>query len=111
MEVTGPVGSTEVGVVGAPTGVPEATVLSLPEGASMMIGEEGEQYVTIVQDGQTYAIPLTEYQTMQPGGLAQENLSPTPKPGQISPSMDLRDVSAPSDQIGSPVQFAGGKNS
>ena len=42
MEVTGPVGSTEVGVVGAPTGVPEATVLSLPEGASMMIGEEGE---------------------------------------------------------------------
>ena len=68
MEVTGPVGSTEVGVVGAPTGVPEATVLSLPEGASMMIGEEGEQYVTIVQDGQTYAIPLTEYQTMQPGG-------------------------------------------
>ena len=108
MEVTGPVGSTEVGVVGAPTGVPEATVLSLPEGASMMIGEEGEQYVTIVQDGQTYAIPLTEYQTMQPGGLAQENLSPTV---QISPSMDVRDVSTPSDKIGSPVQFAGGKNS
>ena len=27
-----------------------------------------EEYVTIVQDGQTYAIPLTEYQTMQPGG-------------------------------------------
>ena len=45
-----------------------ATVLSLPEGASMMIGEGGEQYVTIVQDGQTYAIPMTEYQSMQPGG-------------------------------------------
>ena len=44
------------------------TVLSLPEGASMMIGEDGEQYVTIVQDGQTYAIPLSEYQNMQPGG-------------------------------------------
>ena len=58
-------GSTEVAVVGADPG---ATVLSLPEGASMMIGEDGEQYVTIVQDGQTYAIPLTEYQTMQPGG-------------------------------------------
>ena len=60
-------GSTEVAVVGAdPVG--GTTVLSLPEGASMMIGEDGEQYVTIAQDGQTYAIPLTEYQTMQPGG-------------------------------------------
>ena len=60
-------GSTEVSVVGAdPVG--GTTVLSLPEGASMMIGEDGEQYVTIAQDGQTYAIPLTEYQTMQPGG-------------------------------------------
>ena len=60
-------GSTEVSVVGAdPVG--NTTVLSLPEGASMMIGEDGEQYVTIAQDGQTYAIPLTEYQTMQPGG-------------------------------------------
>ena len=47
---------------------PEATVLSLPEGSSMMIGEDGEQYVTIQQDGQTYAIPLAEYQSMQPGG-------------------------------------------
>ena len=45
-----------------------ATVLSLPEGSSMMIGEDGEQYVTIQQDGQTYAIPLSEYQSMQPGG-------------------------------------------
>ncbi len=44
-----------------------ATVLSLPEGASMMVGEDGEQYVTISQDGQTYAIPLSEYQSM-PGG-------------------------------------------
>ena len=44
-------------------------------------------------------------------GLAQENLSPTPKPVQISPSMDLWDISATSDQIGSPVEFAGGKNS
>ena len=47
---------------------PTTTVLSLPEGASMMIGEDGEQYVTISQDGQTYAIPLAEYQSMQPGG-------------------------------------------
>lgn len=47
---------------------PDATVLSLPEGASMMIGDDGEQYVTISQDGQTYAIPLAEYQSMQPGG-------------------------------------------
>ena len=60
-------GSTEVSVVGAdPVG--GTTVLSLPEGASMMIGEDGEQYVTIAQDGQTYAIPLTDYQTVQPGG-------------------------------------------
>ena len=44
-----------------------ATVLSLPEGSSMMI-HDGEEYVTIVQDGQTYAIPLSEYQNMQPGG-------------------------------------------
>ena len=41
--------------------------LILPEGSSMMI-HDGEQYVTIVQDGQTYAIPLAEYQNMQPGG-------------------------------------------
>jgi hypothetical protein len=45
-----------------------ATVLSLPEGCSMMVGEDGEEYVTLVQDGQTYAIPLAEYQNMQPGG-------------------------------------------
>jgi len=44
-------------------------------------------------------------------GLAQENLSPTPKPVQISPSMDLWDISATSDQIGSPVEFAGDKQS
>ena len=57
------------GSSGAVTMAPEgATVLSLPEGSSMMIGEDGEQYVTIQQDGQTYAIPLSEYQSMQPGG-------------------------------------------
>ena len=44
-----------------------ANSLILPEGSQMMI-HDGEEYVTIVQDGQTYAIPLTEYQTMQPGG-------------------------------------------
>lgn len=56
--VAGPVVEMEAG----------GTVLSLPEGSTMMVGEDGEQYVTIVQDGQTYAIPLAEYQTMQPGG-------------------------------------------
>ena len=44
-----------------------ANVLTLPEGSSMMV-HDGEEYVTIVQDGQTYAIPLAEYQNMQPGG-------------------------------------------
>ena len=39
----------------------------LPESSQMMI-HDGEEYVTIVQDGQTYAIPLSEYQSMQPGG-------------------------------------------
>lgn len=33
-----------------------------------MIGDDGEQYVTVVQDGQTYAIPVAEYQTMQASG-------------------------------------------
>ena len=51
-----------------PASAAATTVLSLPEGASMMIGYDGEQYVTISQDGQTYAIPLAEYQSMQPGG-------------------------------------------
>ena len=31
---------------------------TLPEGYSMMIGVDGQQYVTIVQDNQTYAIPI-----------------------------------------------------
>ena len=31
---------------------------ALPEGYSMMIGVDGQQYVTIVQDSQTYAIPI-----------------------------------------------------
>jgi hypothetical protein len=30
----------------------------LPEGYTMVLGDDGQQYVTIVQDNQTYAIPL-----------------------------------------------------
>lgn len=30
----------------------------LPEGYTMVLGDDGQQYVTIVQDNQTYAIPM-----------------------------------------------------
>ena len=40
------------------------TADGLPDGYSMMMGDDGEQYVTVVQDGQTYAIRWAEYQTM-----------------------------------------------
>ena len=44
---------------------PAAVVIdpaSLPEGYSMMLGDDGCSYVTVVQEGQTYAIPAAEYQ-------------------------------------------------
>jgi len=37
----------------------------LPEGCALMVGEDGSQYVTLEQDGQTYAIPLEEFKLMQ----------------------------------------------
>ena len=40
---------------------------NLPEGCSLLIGEDNSQYVTVPQDGQTYAIPIAEFQAMQQG--------------------------------------------
>ena len=40
---------------------------NLPEGCSLLIGEDNAQYVTVPQDGQTYAIPISEFQAMQQG--------------------------------------------
>ena len=39
----------------------------LPEGCSLLLGEDNSQYVTVPQDGQTYAIPIAEFQAMQQG--------------------------------------------
>ena len=43
----------------------EGTTLELPEGTTLMVGEDGQQYVTVPQDGQMYAIPLHEYQSLR----------------------------------------------
>ena len=42
-----------------------ASEMVLPEGYSVMFGEDGQQYVTIVQDDQTYAFPAEEFHQMQ----------------------------------------------
>ena len=39
-----------------PPSAGDETVATLPEGYSMMLGDDGVQYVTVVQDGQTYAL-------------------------------------------------------
>ena len=39
--------------------------MTLPEGYSMMFGEDGQQYVTVAQGDQTYAFPVEEFQQMQ----------------------------------------------
>ena len=53
-----------------PPGQETTTVVippNLPEGCSLLIGEDNAQYVTVPQDGQTYAIPISEFQAMQQG--------------------------------------------
>ncbi len=42
-----------------------ASEMVLPEGYSVMFGEDGQQYVTVVQDDQTYAFPAEEFHQMQ----------------------------------------------
>ena len=42
-----------------------AAEMVLPEGYSVMFGEDGQQYVTVVQDDQTYAFPAEEFHQMQ----------------------------------------------
>ena len=44
---------------------PSAPEMVLPEGYSVMFGEDGQQYVTVVQDDQTYAFPAEEFHQMQ----------------------------------------------
>ena len=44
---------------------PAAPEMVLPEGYSVMFGEDGQQYVTVVQDDQTYAFPAEEFHQMQ----------------------------------------------
>ena len=44
---------------------PTAPEMMLPEGYSVMFGEDGQQYVTVVQDDQTYAFPAEEFHQMQ----------------------------------------------
>ncbi len=51
-----------------PTESAPLDVSSLPEGYSVLVGEDGQQYVTVEQDGQTYAIPADEYQAVQREG-------------------------------------------
>ena len=48
----------------ADSGQTEAEMV-LPEGYSVMFGEDGQQYVTVVQDDQTYAFPAEEFHQMQ----------------------------------------------
>jgi hypothetical protein len=61
IEYAGPVNGSETYVeLAASDALTETVYVSdhLPEGYTMVIGEDGQQYVTIVQDNQTYAIPL-----------------------------------------------------
>ena len=52
-------GATYVGLEGSSAVTETAYVTDpLPEGYTMVLGDDGQQYVTIVQDNQTYAIPL-----------------------------------------------------
>eukprot|EP00095_Tigriopus_kingsejongensis_P010052 maker-scaffold99_size374999-snap-gene-0.21 protein:Tk10052 transcript:maker-scaffold99_size374999-snap-gene-0.21-mRNA-1 annotation:"centrosome-associated zinc finger protein cp190" len=57
-------------VIKVTSGVQPITVLHLEMKAmyNVVYGDDGEQYVTVVQEGQTYAIPYAEYQKM----LSQE---------------------------------------
>ena len=56
---------------GVPAQMQETTTVmiptDLPEGCSLLLGEDNSQYVTVPQDGQTYAIPIAEFQAMQQG--------------------------------------------
>ncbi len=58
-ESVGVDGATYVGLEGS-SAVTETVYVTdpLPEGYTMVLGDDGQQYVTIVQDNQTYAIPL-----------------------------------------------------
>ena len=58
----------------------------------------GEQYVTIIQDGQTYAIPAADYAAM----MAQQNIE--------DPNKDVKDQKSSIDNISmqeSPVRKVG----
>ncbi len=52
-----------------------------------MVGEDGQQYVTMYQDGNTYAIPLAQYQEMQASGGSTITIQVT--------MMDLLDLTVP----------------
>ena len=55
---------------GAAAGALGLSAESLPAGCAVMLGDDGAQYVTVVQDGQTYAIPAEEYHAVQRQGGA-----------------------------------------
>ncbi len=56
----------------------------LPEGCAVIVGDDGRSYVTVEQDGQTYAIPEEDYHAARRSGGGNGDLAPpitiTPTP-------------------------------
>ena len=70
----------------------------------MVQGPSGEQYVTIIQNGQTYAIPTSDYAAM----LSQSDVitSSQDKTSHTSPKKDLTVPELPTQQVPVTVQAA-----
>ena len=69
VENASPFSVQESSVSAASVSEPAAPEMVLPEGYSVMFGEDGQQYVTVVQDDQTYAFPAEEFHQMQQASL------------------------------------------